>query len=447
MESAMEMNHGYIDCSNALNRIDLFSEASHREYEINLKEIMLKVLKENGTEEDFDFLATEAAKDYIKRTKKAIEKTSIAVSKFITKCRETLIKLVTQEKTKVAIEKAETACQGNPKLRSEKVEFNNTDKQVKSISQCLDKLRKRVTKVKAKGIATEEDIKFVDEIEDELNGIITSTTDISTVTLATAISTFSKISSKSEIEAVISDDVSDLEITIDESSTQTPETAEFFVNAIGVMGNLKKEKTSKVVAKITSLFDAIAKSIKKKDVTKVETESETKLEDLEMFSYVVESVSEESVEVKEETTEIQETEEVEVKESAVVEGLNLDDYFEKVCNEVFSENAKEETESENMSETYMEQLETEVFGKEEEVVEEPTETPAEEPVEESTEVTDTLDAQTYLEQLESELFGKDDEIVEETAEEPVQESTQEETEEIIDDDAITSLIDEMEKLL
>ena len=49
MESAIAMNNDYIECTNALGKIDLFAEAAYKEYEINLKEVALKVLKENGS--------------------------------------------------------------------------------------------------------------------------------------------------------------------------------------------------------------------------------------------------------------------------------------------------------------------------------------------------------------------------------------------------------------
>ena len=440
MESAIEMNNSYVECTNSLNRIGLFSEASHKEYEINLKEIALKVLKENGTEEDFDFLATEAAKDYIKRTRKAIEKCSAAVTKFNTKCKADLLKMVNKDKTKKALEKLEESCNANSKLGNTKVDFNDTDKQVKLLTETLDKIRKRVSKVKAKGVATEDDVKFITEIDSELDGKVNAVPTKTTITLSAAVSKISAMSSKTEIDTVISEDISDLEVGIDESNTHTPETADFFVRATNTMGKIKKEISTKKVAKITSLISSVTTAVKSLKKETVATESEMKLEDLKMFAYVTESV-------EPETTEEVATETEEVVEEAtdnLCEGLDLDAYFESVCKEVF-ESAEEETtevtepveepteepveehveeSTEDLSQTYLEQMEAELFGNEEEVVEE------------SSEETE-IDAETYLEQMEAELFGEDEEVVEESTE----------TTETDIDDSIQSLLDEMESLL
>lgn len=422
MESAIEMNNSYIDCTNALNRIGLFSEASHKEYEINLKEIALKVLKENGTEEDFDFLATEAAKDHLKRIKKSISKSSENVTKFNTKIKDSLVKLVSQDKHKNAMAKADEACKANSKLSSKKIEYNDTDKQVNVLTKNLDNIRKRVSKVKAKGVATEDDIKFIQDIDSELTKSVDAAATTGKISFGDAIDKISAINSKSEIDSLIPDDMSDLDFNIDESNAQTPETAEFFDRAIQVMAKIKKEISSKKLAKYTSMMNSTTTFIKSlKGSTEVATESETKLEDLEMFAYVVESVEEEveeTVEVVEESAE---------SEDSMCEGLDLDAYFNKVCEEVFESAEEVEVEAdEDMAQTYMEQMEAELFGESDNVVEESSE-----------EDEDTIDADTYLEQMEAELFGEDEDVVEESSDETTEE----------DPDSIQSLLDEMEKLL
>ena len=239
MESAAEMNTSYIDCSNSIDRIGLFAEASYKEYKINLKEVALKVLKENGTEDDFNFLATEATKDYIKRAKKAIEKFIEAIVKFIRKCKDEFIKLVTQERTRVAVEKAEAVCKANPKLRSQKIEYHDTDKQVSILKQDLDRVRKKVSKVKAKGVASENDIEEMNELEKELDKKVLAAAAITSVSLMTAIGLFKSINSRSEVDRAISEDVSDMDIKVDETTAQTSETASYFVKSTGIMGKIK----------------------------------------------------------------------------------------------------------------------------------------------------------------------------------------------------------------
>lgn len=468
MESAAEMNTSYIDCSNSIDRIGLFAEASYKEYKINLKEVALKVLKENGTEDDFNFLATEATKDYIKRAKKAIEKFIEAIVKFIRKCKDEFIKLVTQERTRVAVEKAEAVCKANPKLRSQKIEYHDTDKQVSILKQDLDRVRKKVSKVKAKGVASENDIEEMNELEKELDKKVLAAAAITSVSLMTAIGLFKSINSRSEVDRAISEDVSDMDIKVDETTAQTSETASYFVKSTGIMGKIKKEIIAKVIEKSTTLFNGIKNAINNvrgvSPSENIAVESEAKLEDLKMFAYVVEAAKAED-----------EKEEKDESKANVSEGLDLDEYFEELCDDLFtakedkSEDKPEEKEeekapetetdkeekveeddaksteevkaesaetsdvsenSEDMAQTYMEQLEAELFGETEEVIRESSE----EDVEESKEV----DAQTYMEQLEAELFGDDEEVIDESSEEVVEESANITAE---------SLLDEMEKLL
>ena len=463
MESAIAMNNDYIECSNDLGKIGLFAEAAYKEYEINLKEVALKVLKENGTEDDFDFLATEAANGYIERAKKAIAKIVEAVKKFIHNCKENLLKLVTNNKTNVAIDKAEEACKANSKLRSMKVEYQDTDKQVGIIQQGIDRLCKKVSKIRAKGVATQNDVDDADKIESDTMKKVEAIAVVSTVTLGTAIALFKHCNSRSEVDATLNEDTaSDCDISIDDNSAKNAETAAFLTKIAGKIAKLKKEKAAKKVVKSTSLLAAI-KKVFSKAKGKLESENleeqaheSTALEELTMFAYVVEATADEEKESSDKTEE---------DESAgTVEGLDIDEYFEELCEDIFTDKPEskeeksedKETEEEPVEEsveasveesaetgeteeisalTYMEQLEREVFGEDEEVVEESTES------EETDDDSDGSNALTYMEQLEREVFGEDEEVVEESTESV--ETTETDNTEI----TIESLLDEMEALL
>lgn len=435
MESAIAMNNDYVECTNTLGKIELFAEAAYKEYEINLKEVALKVLKENGTEDDFDFLATEAAAGYIERAKKAIERFIEAIKKFIRNCKDRLVNLVTNIKTSTAIDKAEEACKKNPKLRSMKIEYQNTDKHVGILQQGIDRIRKRTAKVKAKGVATDNDIEEIEKIKSDITKKLTAISAIATVTLGTAIAIFKNCNSRTEIDSNLNEDgvVSDCSIEINEDSAKTALTADYLVKSAGTIAELNKEIVSKKVVKSTSLLNRIKKAI---SISKGKIESEdlegqaheSTLEDLRMFSYVAESV-------EEEVTSVEET--VKTESVDVVEGLDLNKYFTELCDDLFTNNVTESTE-ESEEETTA-------------VVVEETEVEPEVAVEESVETEETpSDAVVYLEQLEHEIFGDGEEVATESTEEITE--TTDATEEVVTTESAEevtteSLLNEMEALL
>ena len=432
MESAIAMNNDYIECNNAIGKIELFAEASYKEYEINLKEIALKVLKENGTEDDFDFLATEAAVGYIEKTKKAIAKIIEAVKKFIRTCKENLIKLVTNIKTKIAIDKVDEACKVNSKLRSQKVEYQNTDKQVGILQQGIDRIRKKVAKIKAKGVADSSDIDELAEIEADTTKKAASVAVVVTATLGTALAIFKKFNSKSEIENEIDENaVSDCEISIDENNTKNAETAAFYTRASGLIAKLKKEKVAKKVVKSTSLFTAIKGAFNKfkgKNVSEnlEEQFAESTLEDLTMFAYVTESTDTESEE--DSNDDVSEDGTIETESAGEAEGLDLDSYFDNLCGELFTNVTTESTDNVETTEDT-----DSIIEENTDVVDDDNTTSSEEVETESADTDDATFAEVYLEKLESELFGEDEDVATESTDE--------------ENISIESLLDEMENCL
>ena len=423
MESAIAMNNDYVECTNSLDRIDLFAEASYKEYEINLKEVALKVLQENGTQEDFDFLATEAAGDYLIRAKKAIAKFVEAVKKFIVNCKNKLIEFVTNLKTNAAVDKVEAACKANPSLRSTKVEYLDTDKHIGILQQAIDRICKKNAKVTAKGVATKEDIDEIENIEADTAKKILAVSAVSLVTLGTAIAIFKSCNSKTEVEAELRESDADAcDININEDTVKSAEMAAYFTKSSGILAKLQKEKSAKFLVKTQSLIAAIKKAIgslkKKTDVDDLEgAVTESSLDELDMFACVTTEAP-----MSTESDKKDKEEEID-KAVEAVEDLDLDQYFEDICKEVLEDKSEEEKSEEvkpdedkkddEKSEdavkestddvtddtsaiTYMEQLENELFGEDEDIVEE--------------------SAETYMEQLEREIFGEDEDIVEESTE-------------------------------
>ena len=374
MESAIAMNSDYVDATLAIGKVNLFAEACYKDYEINLKESALKVLKESGTEEDFMFLATEAGNAYIEKAKKSIEKIIESIKKFIKQCKEKVLSMVRGENTTKAIKKAEMACKTNPKICRMKVHYQDTDKQVGAIQQGIDSIRKKATKLKV-GKCSEKDIEELDKIEESTAKKVAAVSVASVITLGAAIAFYKKTAK--EIDNIKIENVTDNGIEVKDGSSA--EAAHAFVKATGILGKLMKEKVSKKVAKLVSLLSGIKNAVSGRGgeirSENLETESE-RLEDLKMF----EVVTMESAEELEENSSVEKVEEESVGE---VEGLDLDQYYEELCNDLFesleddtvTESSNEETEEtsveeSSLTETYMEQMERELFGETEEVVEE-----------------------------------------------------------------------------
>ena len=452
METAIAMNNDFLECSNSLERIDLFAEAAYKEYNINLKEVALKVLTESGTEDDYNFLATEAAANFIERAGNAIKKFIETILKFIRNCADKLIKLVTNEKTEKALARAEEACESNSKLNSVKVKYVNTDKQVSAVQQGIDKINKKVAKVKAKGIATDADFSDVEEIKSntlkKVGGLAAAA--VTTVGLGALIALCRRNKSKNDINVILDENkiVDGCDVgTLNNDNAKDANTANFFVKATGALSELSKELVSLTVTKSTSAYGAIKNlfsKFKKKtssdnlneddDVWELE---EVEIDDLEIFGHYNEYATEELEEI-EEIEEITEEDAVETESMGEVEGLDLDAYFTELCHEIetmATESVEETTTDTTDVETPTEQPETTDVVDEEPVSESAEEeTPAVEVEEVATESTvdHVTELELYMEQLEKEVFGDEDTDV-------VSESTSETT--------LQDLIDEMEALL
>ena len=441
MESAIAMNRDYVECNNSLAKIDLFANTAYREYEINVKEAALKVVKENGSEEDFNFLVTEAAKDYVERAKKAIDKIVEAVKKFIRDCKDRFIKLIENSKIKTAIDKAESLIKSNPKFRSTKIKYEDTDKQAAIIQQGIDSINKKVSKVKAKGIATPEDIEEIDEIESNTMKKVAAISAASVITIGGAILVLRHFSSKTDAdkeipdnyEAPVSNELYEkTKKTIDDIHEKLKdadvEMTTFARKATTSHARLTKTKVSLKIKKPSTVAKAVREAVvgfidhMRGKVQSESAHEDITFEDLEMFaSTYVESTEEHE-------DEALESEESVAESVGVEEGLDLDQYFNEMCNELFTESEEDESE--------VDETEEEIEDIDDESVLEDETSESEEVETESTETEDSSDnMDVYMEQLERELFGDDEEVATESSEESDVETS------------IASLLDEMESLL
>ena len=489
MESAIAMNIDSIECDRTLGKINLFAEATYRNYEINLNEVALKVLTESGTEEDYNFLATEAGKDYVERARKTIRKIIDTIVRFINNCKDKIVSLFTGEKTTTAMSKLEDACEKNKKFSSKKFEYDDVDKRVKALQQGIDGINKKISKVEAKGYATEDDIRSIEDIAKETTKKVALISTVSAITIGGAIALLKKFTNKSEVDSTFDPECDRFTMPSDDVAMD-PTTTKFHTVAVSSVSALVKDKVVLLTSMPTKLLNKVRGLVKSERLEggeKTETES-MQIEDLEMFKYVteepeVEEVEPEVVEEKEPETPVAESAEIS-------EGLDLNAYFTELCNDLFaekeesvevsSEESAPETESKvEATETHVEEsaeeesvAETEV--KEDTTVEEPVEESAEDSVkdeatqpeesetettesteevanevdevkEESVEDADTISA-AYLEQLEHEIFGESSNEVDMTEESEATAATATSDEES-ESSKTESLIDTMETLL
>ena len=463
MESAIAMNNDYVECSNTLGKIGLFAEAAYKEYEINLKEAALKVLKENGTEEDFNFLATEAANGYAERAKKTIEKIVESIKKFIEKCKENFNNLIDGVKTKNAINKVEEICKISPKVRSAKIKYSNTDKQVGILQQGIDAVRKKVSKVKAKGKATEADVDEVKKIEADTMKKIAAVSIVTTVTIGAAIALLTHC--RQQIDSINIKNTDIIDFSPDQWSECDAETAHFCTTSAGALSVLTEKKVSFETGKFANILNSIKSGIGQitgkvlsKDLEGQAHES-VNIEDLAMFEYMKESVDESDNE-----EQVEDQPEV-VEESSNTEGLDLDAYFDEVCDSIFSnvtESAEDTEEVAEVIDTPAEEEPTEEETVEEGATNEEAATDTEDTFAESymnnleqelfgEENVEEMTTESYLDSLEQELFGNED--TEEVATESSSDDSEQElpdednTEEVATESTFESLLDEMENIL
>lgn len=345
MESAIAINSDFVECHNSLGKIGLFAEASYSEYQINLKEIALKVLKESGTEDDYIFLATEAAKDYAERAKKTIEKIIETIVTFIRNCKNKLIALFTGEKATKTIDKAESACEKNPKLCSKKIEYADTERQVKTLQKGIDTIKKNVAKVESRGYATEDDLTSLDDVVKSTTKKIAVIGAISGITIGAATVLLKKYKNKDTIETELGDEEGQI-TQYKDGNGKDPITASFFVSAAQNTSSLLKEKVRlimRVPMTILNKLDGkvLSDNIETEDLDDdADTTTESvNLEDLDMFKVTTEASSD----VIDEPIETESA-----MELGMVEGLDLDVYFTELCNDLFTE-SEDETTTESMT--------------------------------------------------------------------------------------------------
>ena len=163
--------------------INVYTESAISEYELNLKRVEYKVIKENGTEEDEEKLNGQASEGLVGKLRNGVIKLIEAIKKFCMNIYTKITEKINDAKTAAAIKKAEKLAAKNKKLNDQKITVEDTDKKIGIIDKNIDKLKAIGSKIDAgKEVAGEE----IDNIMSNHKKEIAATAAI-TVTLAAGI--------------------------------------------------------------------------------------------------------------------------------------------------------------------------------------------------------------------------------------------------------------------
>lgn len=174
-------------------KIRAILEAADRELSINYHEAELKVMKENGTDEDLAYLREKAEEGLLNTVIKALEKIAEAVVAFFSRIKDSIIELVTNKENKEAVEKIEKKVKLFPLLGRKKVVVENFNEQSKVADAHLTKLSKLKAKLSSKQNVTADDVNEVEKSFIEQHGKAIGVGAAVTVTVAAAIAFIKKM--------------------------------------------------------------------------------------------------------------------------------------------------------------------------------------------------------------------------------------------------------------
>lgn len=437
-----EMMSAMDDYSNSFDKVmaqcDAFVEAACRELETNFKEAELKVLRESGTAEDLVYLESQATEGFIIRAKNTLKKIKDSVIEFIEKIVKSIKDFFAAEKTKKAIDKTQKTIDKNPKFKNLKIKIMDTDKVEKTNNKFLDMVDKKIAMFKA-GKFSSKDREELENIDKNYTKEIAIAVG-ATVTIAVAAALV--ILNKCDCAKKAEDLKDDVDSGIDLDKGYTADQINVIMKAENLRARIEKSKANFIARKSTNILDAIRSAVTKSDIVDPTLESAVEKPDDKDVEEEQEPVQE-STETPLDADRLQAIYDDivrEVEESAAVkESADPDDTEEPAEPEapVEAQESTETPEKEPTSEgevtegadddsqyvtaeEYLESMEKELFGEDEEVVEEST---------------NLMTAEAYLESMEAEIFGKDDEEEDATVAE----------ESATEDFSAESYLDELEK--
>lgn len=181
-----------------LKKADVVTEAAKRELTINYGEAELKVMQENGTNDDLAYYYREAENGLVDTIIKAIKKIKDAIIKFFSEMKTKILVLITKKENTEAIEKVEKKVKIFPLLGRKKILVEDYNKEAKIADESLSKLGKLKAKLKGKQEVTTEEVEEVKKGFLEEHGAVIGIGAALTVTVTAAIAAVKHMTSKAK---------------------------------------------------------------------------------------------------------------------------------------------------------------------------------------------------------------------------------------------------------
>ena len=146
----------------SLMKAKVVTEAARRELSINYDEAELKVMQENGTDDDLAYYYREAENGLVDTVVKAIQKIRDALVKFFSELKSKILSLINKKENTEAIEKIEKKTKLFPLLGRKKILIQDADRQEKNSKEAFSKLNRLKAKAASgQGVDAEE----IDEVK------------------------------------------------------------------------------------------------------------------------------------------------------------------------------------------------------------------------------------------------------------------------------------------
>lgn len=275
-----------------LLKLQLFNEAAKREFELNKQQAEIKVLKESGTQSDLNMLYEAAEEGLINKMQRSLKAAIEALKEFIKKIIDKIKSIFQSKQGKETLDKMEDICNKNPKVKNQKIEITDIDKEQKCLQKGIDKLSGIIAKIKG-GHNKDSFDKEIDDVIEETNRerakIIAIGAGI-TVTVGVAIALIKKYTKTSEdigknaIYAVdknselneindVMSNISGTDIDDDEALQAAKLGNDKVIKAKNAQINLCKEKMSSVLNFIKTTGNKLRGKVISRDLEKEMNES------------------------------------------------------------------------------------------------------------------------------------------------------------------------------
>lgn len=344
-----------------LNKVDVFIEASYRELNINYQESEIKVLKENGTDDDLSYLMEEAQASFKERAKATLKKIPEMLREWYAKMKEKFIDFINSIKEAKVLVTIKEKIKKDPKVANTTVETTDDESYEKEMDKHTDKIKSIITKIRGKKTASQEDIDAIEKEAKAAEELKPAKTKISVARLV------SKFEEKISNVTKKTDDgvkkVSGGEEIID--GMESPEAVQAVTKAHQKLAVIEKLKFSNMTKSITDAIEKCKKVVKGEKVEETTT-AESAIDDFDSYVnslFTEKEKTECCEEVKDLVKDMKDALEDNDVEKAAELAANIKDKLDECCEGKESkEDKKDDEEDVEESASFLDMLGEELFG-------------------------------------------------------------------------------------